>query len=152
MTYEAKLSFGTFVDGDFKEDTFSKPTYTFTEDKRYIVGHAKRGSVIGITSVAANDASGNYLGTFTPCQKTLVFQLPSGNPATYITELNYEWNNVVIYPRYQELFEQAKSYFINNSESGVEELSQGSYYQLHAELYHGCRKPSGHPYALWRPY
>lgn len=151
-SYDVQLSIGNFKDGGFKEGSFSKPSYVLTGDKRYIVGNAKRGSVIAITSAIATDASGNYLGKFTPCNKTLVFQLPTSESAVYVTDISYDWNNVVIYPQYKDNYGQAKQYFETNSEFGIGDLSQASYHQLYAKLYSGCRQSSSHPYALWRPY
>ncbi|WP_162048030.1 hypothetical protein [Vibrio taketomensis] len=151
-TYEVNLSIGSYDEGGFKEGSFSQPSYTLTEDQRYIVGNAKRGSVIAITSTKATDAGGNYLGKFTPCNKTLVFQLPSGYSTVYVTDINYEWGKIVIYPKYRDNYDQAKAYFSERPEWGIQELAQTTYRQLYAELYSGCRKTSSHPYALWRPY
>ncbi|MDD9179538.1 MULTISPECIES: hypothetical protein [Aliivibrio] len=108
--YNIKLSVGNvdFENETFKEDWFSSLSYEYTKDKRYIVGTAKAGSYIGITSTKAQDASGTPLGTFTPCNKTLVFRLPYGGADVYVTDVNYEWNNVSISPTYSDQIEQAK--------------------------------------------
>ncbi|EKZ9227008.1 hypothetical protein RFA46_004508, partial [Vibrio vulnificus] len=85
--YDIKLSLGSvdFETGRFTEDWFSSLWYRYTEDRRYILGKAKPGSFIAITSTKATDATGTHLGTFTPCNQTLVFRLPYLGPDFYVT-------------------------------------------------------------------
>ncbi|MDD9173487.1 hypothetical protein PVK63_01280 [Aliivibrio sp. S2TY2] len=145
--YNIKLSVGNvdFENEIFKEDWFSSLSYEYTKDKRYIVGTAKAGSYIGITSTKAQDASGTPLGTFTPCNKTLVFRLPYGGTGVYVTDVNYEWNNVSISPIYSDQIEQAKKAFNTNN------IIQARYLQLNADLYNDCETQNPNPVIMTRP-
>ena len=145
--YNIKLSVGNvdFENETFKEDWFSSLSYEYTKDKRYIVGTAKAGSYIGITSTKAQDASGTPLGTFTPCNKTLVFRLPYGGADVYVTDVNYKWNNVSISPIYSDQIEQAKKAFNTNN------IIQARYLQLNADLYNDCETLNPNPVIMTRP-
>ncbi|MDD9157520.1 hypothetical protein PVK64_15210 [Aliivibrio sp. S4TY2] len=145
--YNIKLSIGNvnFENETFKEDWFSSLSYEYTKDKRYIVGTAKAGSYIGITSTKVQDASGTPLGIFTPCNKTLVFRVPYGGADVYVTDVNYEWNNVSISPIYSDQIEQAKKSFNTNN------IIQARYLQLNADLYNGCETLNPNPVIMTRP-
>ncbi|HFQ5123877.1 TPA: hypothetical protein ACGUVZ_004794 [Vibrio vulnificus] len=146
--YDIKLSLGSvdFETGRFTEDWFSSLWYRYTEDRRYIVGKAKPGSFIAITSTKATDASGTHLGTFTPCNQTLVFRLPYLGPDFYVTDVNYHWHNTSISPVYSDGIEEAKKAF------GVQHLEQAPYRQLDADLYKDCETLSADPTILTRPF
>jgi len=150
-SYQVKVSQGSIEQGRFVEDWFASVDHKLTEDTRYIIGNAKVGSYIAISSTTAHDASGNYLGKFTPCNKTLVFRLPLEANDVYITDINYQWENVAIYPMYADQLEHAQQYFRQHSEFGIGELKPIIHLQLHADLYHDCETLSPHPYALERP-
>ncbi|MGF1903478.1 hypothetical protein ACU5EH_00930 [Aliivibrio salmonicida] len=145
--YDIKLSLGDvdFENETFKDDWFSSLSYEYTKDRRYIVGTAKAGSYIAITSTKAQDASGTPLGTFTPCNKTLVFRLPYGGVNVYVTDVNYEWNNVSISPIYSNQIEQAKKAFNTNN------IIQTRYLQLNADLYNDCETLNPNPIIMTRP-
>jgi hypothetical protein len=145
--YDIKLSLGSIdlKSETFKEDWFSTLSYELTEDKRYIVGSAKAGSFIAITSTKANDAGGAALGTFTPCNKTLVFKLPNVLSNVYVTHVNYKWENVVIYPIYSDLIQKVKEDFNNKN------MIQARYRQLNSDLYNDCETLHTDPTVMIRP-
>ncbi|MGL1065571.1 hypothetical protein ACSTDX_14910 [Vibrio vulnificus] len=146
--YDIKLSLGSvdFETGRFTEDWFSSLWYRYTEDRRYILGKAKPGSFIAITSTKATDATGTHLGTFTPCNQTLVFRLPYLGPDFYVTDVNYHWHNTSISPVYSDGIEEAKKAF------NVQYLEQAPYRQLDADLYKDCETLSADPTILTRPF
>ncbi|MUK45707.1 hypothetical protein GNP79_12220 [Aliivibrio fischeri] len=145
--YDIKLSLGKidFENAVFKEDWFSSLSYQYTKDKRYIVGSAKAGSFIAITSTKAQDASGTPLGTFTPCNQTLVFQLPYDALNVYVTDVNYQWNNVSITPIYSNKIEEAMIAFKTSY------IKQAAFRQLSADLYKDCETLNSNPLIMTRP-
>ncbi|MUK62734.1 hypothetical protein GNP81_16290 [Aliivibrio fischeri] len=145
--YDIKLSLGKidFENAVFKEDWFSSLSYQYTKDRRYIVGTAKAGSFIAITSTKAQDASGAPLGTFTPCNQTLVFQLPYDALNVYVTDVNYQWNNVSITPMYSNEIEEAMIAFKTSY------IKQAAYRQLPADLYQDCETLNPNPLIMTRP-
>ncbi|WP_162063038.1 hypothetical protein [Vibrio taketomensis] len=151
-SFDIKLSRGSLDDGVFKEDWFSTLQYRMTEDQRYIVGSAEEGAIIAVTSVKATDAGGNHLGTFTPCNQTLVFQLPRGFESVYVTDIYYDWHNVVMYPVFKNNIHVAKDYFKSNLGFGIYGLAQATHRNLDADLYRDCETQNVHPLVMTRPF